>query len=143
MMFKNTVLLLVIALASCGNAVKSKDNDLKIKNSRSDTKVSRLLDDKTIIIGANQTEAYLSILKGKNVGVVANQTSVIFKTKGNSIYLVDPETNEEIFEKFADAIEKNGISEWDKLEKLFIAKCFLTLEDRVYSFLSMSIYSCN
>lgn len=27
---------------------------------------------------------------------------------------------------------------WDKLEKLFIAKCFLTLEDRVYSFLSMT-----
>ena len=77
MMFKNTVLLLVIALASCGNAVKSKDNDLKIKNSRSDTKVSRLLDDKSIIIGANQTKSYLPVLKGKRVGVVANQTSVI------------------------------------------------------------------
>jgi len=76
-MFKNTVLLLVIALASCGNAVKSKDNDLKIKNSRSDTKVSRLLDDKSIIIGANQTKSYLPVLKGKRVGVVANQTSVI------------------------------------------------------------------
>lgn len=30
------------------------------------------------------------------------------------------------------------ISSWDKLERLFIAKCFLTLEDRVYSFLSMT-----
>ena len=30
------------------------------------------------------------------------------------------------------------IPQWDKLEKLFIAKCFLTLEDRVFSFLSMT-----
>jgi len=32
-----------------------------------------------IIVGANQTEAYLPLLKGKRVGIVANQTSVIFK----------------------------------------------------------------
>lgn len=30
------------------------------------------------------------------------------------------------------------VENWDYLEKLFLAKCFLTLEDRVYSFLSMS-----
>jgi CRP-like cAMP-binding protein len=30
------------------------------------------------------------------------------------------------------------ISKWDHLEKLFLAKCFLTLEDRVFSFLSMT-----
>lgn len=30
------------------------------------------------------------------------------------------------------------ITQWDALEKLFISKCFLTLEDRVYSFLSLS-----
>jgi CRP-like cAMP-binding protein len=29
------------------------------------------------------------------------------------------------------------VSKWPHLEKLFIAKCFLTLEDRVFSFLSM------
>ncbi len=30
------------------------------------------------------------------------------------------------------------IPEWHQLEKLFIAKCFMTLEDRIFSFLSMS-----
>lgn len=77
MMFKNTVLLLVIALASCGNAVKSDDKDLKVENSKSDNRPYRLQNDNTIIVGANQTERYLPVLKGKRVGVVANQTSVI------------------------------------------------------------------
>lgn len=30
------------------------------------------------------------------------------------------------------------VPKWDHLEKLFLAKCFITLEDRVFSFLSMS-----
>jgi CRP/FNR family transcriptional regulator, anaerobic regulatory protein len=30
------------------------------------------------------------------------------------------------------------VSQWDKLEKLFIAKCFTTLEDRIFTHLSMS-----
>ena len=34
---------------------------------------------KEIIVGANQTEKYIDLLKGKNIGMVANNTSVIFK----------------------------------------------------------------
>ncbi|MBL4888201.1 MAG: DUF1343 domain-containing protein, partial [Flavobacteriaceae bacterium] len=30
-------------------------------------------------VGANQTEIYFPLLKGKHIGIVANQTSVIFK----------------------------------------------------------------
>ncbi len=30
------------------------------------------------------------------------------------------------------------IPEWEQLEKLFLAKCFVTIENRVFSFLSMS-----
>lgn len=30
------------------------------------------------------------------------------------------------------------IPEWHQLEKMFIAKCFMTLEDRIFSFLSMT-----
>ncbi len=30
------------------------------------------------------------------------------------------------------------VPQWKELEKMFIAKCFLTLEDRVFSFLSMT-----
>jgi hypothetical protein len=30
------------------------------------------------------------------------------------------------------------VTNWAEIEKLFIAKCFMTIEDRVFSFLSMS-----
>lgn len=30
------------------------------------------------------------------------------------------------------------VSNWDELEKLFLSKCFITLEDRVFTFLSMT-----
>lgn len=45
-----------------------------------------------IVVGANQTELYLSLISGKKVGIVANQTSVIFKnTESQNTYthLVD------------------------------------------------------
>ncbi len=42
---------------------------------------------------------YLPLLKGKRVGIVANQTSVIFKGKRDTIFLIDPETNEKTFDK--------------------------------------------
>jgi len=45
-----------------------------------------------IIVGANRTATYLPYLKGKNVAVVANPTSVIFKTNDHSqghTHLVD------------------------------------------------------
>lgn len=42
-----------------------------------------------IVVGANRTEHYLPLLKGKKVGVVANQTSVVFKKDGTYTHLVD------------------------------------------------------
>ena len=36
-------------------------------------------DEKGIITGADQTEKYLSYFKGKRIGLVANQTSIIGK----------------------------------------------------------------
>ncbi|MFC2127628.1 exo-beta-N-acetylmuramidase NamZ domain-containing protein [Bacteroidota bacterium] len=44
-----------------------------------------------ISIGANNTEDYVSILENKKIGIVANQTSVIFKNKEQTKYthLVD------------------------------------------------------
>ena len=62
---KNTVLLFVVVLLSCGNR-STKQNQV---NS---------------VVGANQLELYVPMLKGKNVGVVANQTSVIFKKTTSS-----------------------------------------------------------
>lgn len=70
--FKNTVLLCLLLSFSC-RSQSSQQN--------------------TPIVAANQTEAYLTFLKGKNIAVVANQTSVIFKngfdhTQGHT-HLVD------------------------------------------------------
>ncbi|NOY47465.1 MAG: DUF1343 domain-containing protein [Chlorobi bacterium] len=71
---KNTVLLFVLILISCGSNVEKKSaKDSEILN--------RIQGDKNIVVGANQIEKYLPLLNGKKVGIVANQTSVIFKDK--------------------------------------------------------------
>ena len=70
---KNTALLFVLILISCGNNTKNKMHD---KNKG----IEKL--GLEIIVGANQTAAYLPLLEGKKVGIAANQTSVIFKENG-------------------------------------------------------------
>nr|WP_299174711.1 DUF1343 domain-containing protein [uncultured Allomuricauda sp.] len=77
--FKSTVLLLVLLFSSCRGQEKS--NNPITENVKTDTIVP-------IIVGANRTELYLKELQGKKVGVVANQTSVIFKTDGHA-HLID------------------------------------------------------
>ena len=72
--FKNTVLLLFFTLSACGNHTKTNNKELKSVVAR-DTVATDL----PIIIAANRTETYLPFLEGKRVGIVANQTSVIFK----------------------------------------------------------------
>lgn len=42
----------------------------------------------SIVVGANQTEAYLPLLKNKKVGIIGNQTSVIFH-ENQYTHLVD------------------------------------------------------
>lgn len=68
-------------MISC--ASKSK-NDIDKK----DEVQQQALEDKIVIVGANQTDAYLPFLKGKRVGIVANQSSVIFKNI-NYVHIVD------------------------------------------------------
>ena len=51
---------------------------------------------KEIQVGANYTKAYLPLLRNKKVGVVANQTSVIFKDEGTNTHLVDSLLSSEI-----------------------------------------------
>ncbi|MFH6768175.1 DUF1343 domain-containing protein [Gaetbulibacter aquiaggeris] len=78
--FKNTVLLFLLVLISCGNFSKgeSKQEMITIQNPE-------------VIVGANQTDHYLKLLEGKRVGIVANQSSVIFKDSEQNTYshLVD------------------------------------------------------
>lgn len=53
---------------------------------------------------------------------------------------IDALTDCELYTISRENYRKIGqlVTKWDQLEKLFLAKCFLTLEDRVFSFLSMS-----
>ncbi|WP_242204838.1 exo-beta-N-acetylmuramidase NamZ family protein [Aestuariivivens insulae] len=69
--FKNTVLLFLLAMISCGSKIKKHTNEDHVR-------LHKPQGNKTIIVGANQTEAYLPLLNNKCVGIVANQTSVIF-----------------------------------------------------------------
>ncbi|GGI57042.1 exo-beta-N-acetylmuramidase NamZ family protein [Winogradskyella haliclonae] len=71
--FKNTVLLFVVIVISCASKTK---NDI----SSNDEILKQVLNDSSIIVGANQTEAYLPLLKGRRVGVVANQTSIVTRS---------------------------------------------------------------
>lgn len=73
--FKNTVLLFVLITVSCASKAKNKSLSLNTTTKVENTKQQ----DTTIIVGANRIELYRPILQGKRVGVVANQTSVIFK----------------------------------------------------------------
>ncbi len=81
--FKNTqflwVALTILTCFSCGSQNKEKDvvQQEKIPKHTSTSLSIKVRNDKTIIVGANQIESYFSILKGKKVGVVANQTSVV------------------------------------------------------------------
>lgn len=72
--FKNTILLLGVTILYLTNESNSLTTNFKNTD--------------PIILGAQQTEQYLPTLKNKNIGIVANQTSVIFKPEGYT-HLVD------------------------------------------------------
>ncbi|MCK0156272.1 DUF1343 domain-containing protein [Cellulophaga sp. F20128] len=80
--FKSTVLLWFLILSACGNTPKTTS---KIEKKAEVTNEIT----KNIIVGANKTEAYLPLLKGKKIAIVANQTSVIFKDDNSYTHIVD------------------------------------------------------
>jgi uncharacterized protein YbbC (DUF1343 family) len=69
--FKSTVYFILLVCISCTAQVRTESSS------------------EEIIIAANRTESYLPLLEGKKVGIVGNQTSVIFKPEGQHIHLVD------------------------------------------------------
>jgi uncharacterized protein YbbC (DUF1343 family) len=82
--FKSTVFLWVLVMSACGNTENSS------KNTEADKIGKTVLEEQiAIIIGANRTKEYLGLLKEKKVGIVANQTSVIFKNNKNHTHIVD------------------------------------------------------
>jgi uncharacterized protein YbbC (DUF1343 family) len=69
--FKNTVYFILLACISC-TAQEYKTNSFS-----------------SLGVAANRTETYLSLLENKNVGIVGNQTSVIFTSETDYVHLVD------------------------------------------------------
>ena len=91
--FKNTFLLSFL-IVSCGGSAQIKKKDTVTVFEEDFSESSQITDSvpENIIVGANRTENYLSFLENKKVGVVANQTSVIFRGDAESknyIHLVD------------------------------------------------------
>ncbi|WOD43156.1 exo-beta-N-acetylmuramidase NamZ family protein [Hwangdonia lutea] len=78
------IVILFLALTACNSTTKKKQ-------AKNEAIVNQSVETKAIVTGANQTNKYLPLLKGKNVGVVANQTSVIFKNDSGKehTHLVD------------------------------------------------------
>lgn len=71
---KSTFFILFLTVCACGKPTKAKEAAPKIALVETDS-----LFPEPVIVAANRTGEYLSLLEGKKVGVVANQTSVIFK----------------------------------------------------------------
>ncbi|GAA4292299.1 DUF1343 domain-containing protein [Aestuariibaculum suncheonense] len=77
-------------MISCANKKGDKKPEhLATEHSEKQDILKHVQNDNTIIIGANQTETYLPLLQEKRIGIVANQTSVIFKTDNSYTHLVD------------------------------------------------------
>ncbi|MFD0796745.1 exo-beta-N-acetylmuramidase NamZ domain-containing protein [Maribacter chungangensis] len=80
---KNTVLLSFLICWGCGNQAKSTKEKTTL-----DSETATPLAIKPITVAANRTAAYLPLLQGKKIAIVANQTSVIFTENGHA-HLVD------------------------------------------------------
>lgn len=80
--FKNSTLFLMLAVLisfSC----KGQEKNFKVETSFTESEVATYP-----VVGANQTREYLPFLRNKRVGVVANQTTVVFKPE-NFIFMED------------------------------------------------------
>lgn len=76
--FKNTyffsVLVMLFLLISCANKQSVKTS---INNTKKDSITNKIDEEERIITGADRISLYIPLLKGKNIAIVANQTSVI------------------------------------------------------------------
>ena len=81
--FKNTVLFFLLLAIACASKTKNETSSTEAMENKVSSTSDFENDDKDIIVGANQTKAYLPFLKGKRIGIVANQTTVIFTNSEN------------------------------------------------------------
>ncbi len=115
--FKNTVLLWVLVLSTCGNPSKEV-----LPSEKTTFKEPEVIQELPIVVGANRTMEYVPLLKGKKIGLVANQTSIIFRENKGYVHLVDSLLALEIDIKKVFAPEHGFRGEIDAGEKVKDAK---------------------
>lgn len=71
---KSTLLFVLLTIVSCGNSPGNENLMVAEQEFTADANN----EEQPIIVGANRTESYLPLLENKKVGVVGNQSSVIF-----------------------------------------------------------------
>ncbi|WP_245977365.1 exo-beta-N-acetylmuramidase NamZ family protein [Albibacterium indicum] len=99
------VLIICTAAMACSSGSSAKENANQSKtNSSSDTE---------ILPGADQLDEYLPLLKGKKVGIMGNQTSVV-----GDRHLVDVLLENEVDVKFAFAPEHGFRGDIERGEKV-------------------------
>jgi uncharacterized protein YbbC (DUF1343 family) len=85
-LFKSTFLFVLIAFLSCGNT----NNKPKIAKNQVPSKTEEnAASSEEIVLAANRTATYLPLLKGKKVGIVGNQSSLIKRSNQEYTHLVD------------------------------------------------------
>ena len=86
--FKNTYFLLFSSLIFMMFSCKAAKPINSVLDFEKNFFANELKIKKTIVTGAQQTNSYVPLLINKNVAIVANQTSVIFKNETNT-HIVD------------------------------------------------------
>ena len=81
---KSTFFLVFVIAISCGNSQQTKSKPSVLESSKKESPITRpnLSAQTDLILGANRTEVYLPLLKGKQIAIVGNPSSLILK--GNS-----------------------------------------------------------
>ncbi|MDT8415870.1 MAG: DUF1343 domain-containing protein [Flavobacteriaceae bacterium] len=83
-LFKNTLLFLLIFLSAC----KEKSDTGQMVSPEAVVTADAAISTE-VVLAANRFDAYLNLLKGKKVGIVANQTSLVKRADGSYVHLVD------------------------------------------------------
>ncbi|MEP6262651.1 MAG: DUF1343 domain-containing protein [Gillisia sp.] len=88
---KNTFLFVLITMVSCGRTTGQTEN--VVTGNTPEIQV-----EEPIMVGANRLEIYLPLLKGKRIGLVGNQSSVVFQMneEGSYTHLVDSLLSREV-----------------------------------------------
>jgi len=89
-LLKNTFLFSFILVAACGNSYTGKEApSTSTETSKPADTLPKAEITKGIITGAENFNSYSSLLKGKKVGIVTNQTGIVTTENGKTISVVD------------------------------------------------------